>query len=259
MFQHSTRGTLVWLFIVGLALGLTLLAGGVPTEVGAVLLASYLALTVLVTRGVSITSLMGPLTSLTSREAEPTETAREASARARSFPNYDPLIRLMDMGLIVDEQRPDGLSLRRGRIISLDDDGIRPFAIVHVPEVLSGRLARVRFELRNSSGKLEYVFEEDKWLQDGENILLPDYRFPIRKKATELESGGWSARVIVDGGVLGVQHFNLSPSLVMRRRQMSSDGEILRERVWRSDDDDESLPLSLEELLRQQSREYRGS
>ena len=59
--------------------------------------------------------------------------------------------------------------------------------------------------------------------------------------------------------MIGVHHFSLSPSLRERRREMASaDGE-LRERVWRSQDDDESLPLSLEELLRQQSRQRHHS
>ena len=44
MFRQSNRGTLVWLVIVGAALGLTLLAGGVPTGLGAALLAAYLLL-----------------------------------------------------------------------------------------------------------------------------------------------------------------------------------------------------------------------
>jgi hypothetical protein len=43
-----------------------------------------------------------------------------------------------------------------------------------------------------------------------------------------------------------------------RRRQITSDGEI-RERVWRTEEEDASLPLSLEELLRQQSRERHQS
>ena len=64
-------------------------------------------------------------------------------------------------------------------------------------------------------------------------------------------------RVQVDGGVLGIHNFNLSPSLSDRRRQLSPDGE-LRERVWRSEEEDISLPLSLEELLRQQSQQNRA-
>lgn len=255
MFRQSNRATLVWLFIVGMALGLTMLAEEVPTGIAAALLAAYLGLVLMVTRNISLAALPGLWASRISREKEPSEVAREAAARARSYPNYDSLLRLMDVGLIVEEQRPDGMSLRRGRFISLDDDSIRPFAIVQVPEVLSQRLTHIRFEIRDGTGKLCYAFEEEKWLQEGENILLPDYRFPVRKKAAELESGGWAAHIIVDGGVVGVHNFNLSPSLSVRRRQAAPDGEI-RERVWRSgEEDDESLPLSLEELLRQQSRQ----
>jgi len=254
MFRNSNRATFVWLFIVGIALGLTMLAEEVPTEVGAALLAAYLGLVLMITRNVSLGAISSLWTSKLIHEKEPTEVAREASARARSYPNFETLVRLMDVGLIVEEQRPDGMSLRRGRFVSLDDDSVRPFAIVNIPAALSQRLTHIRFEIRDGDGKLRYAFEEEKWLQEGENILLPDYRFPIRKKASELASGGRAAHLIVDGGVLGVHNFNLSPSLAARRRQLSADGEM-RERVWRVNEDDESLPLSLEELLRQQSKQ----
>jgi len=259
MFQHSRRGTIVWLFIVGLALSLTLAAGAVPTEIGAVLLAAYLGLALLIARNVPLSDVVSALPARANRQPQATEVAREAVARARSHPAYDALVQLLDVGLIVDEQRPDGLSLRRGRFISLDDEGIRPFAIVHVPDAIAERLGRIRFELRDERNRAQYVYEDEKWLQAGENVLLPDYRFPIRKNTKELEAGGWSLVVMVDGGMIGVHHFSLSPSLRERRRNMASaDGE-LRERVWRSQDDDESLPLSLEELLRQQSRQRHHS
>jgi hypothetical protein len=259
MFKHSYRGTLVWLFVVGMALVLVMLAEDVPTEVSAALLAAYLGLVVMVTRNAPLGAVLGNLRARVEREQEPTEVAREAAARARSYPNYDALIQLLDVGLIVDEQRPDGMALRRGRFISLDDDAIRPFATIRVPDGLAGHLGHVRFELRDGTGQVRFVYEDEKWLEAGENALLPDYRFPIRKKASELETGGWTALVLVDGGLLGAHHFNLSPSLAARRRAMGTDGEILRERVWRTDANDESLPLSLEELLRQQSRQSHQS
>ncbi len=259
MFQQSRRGTIVWLFIVGLALSLTLAAGAIPTEIGVALLAAYLGLALLVARNVPLGDVMSTLPSRTSRQPQATEVAREAVARARSHPAYDALVQLLDVGLIVDEQRPDGLSLRRGRFISLDDEGIRPFAIVTVPGALADRLGRVRFELRDETGKAQYVYEDEKWLQAGENILLPDYRFPIRKNKQELEAGGWTLLVMVDGGMIGMHHFSLSPSLRERRRELTSTDGELRERIWRSREDDESLPLSLEELLRQQSRQRHQS
>ncbi len=147
MFQNSQRGTLVWLFIIGMALGLTLVAGEVPAAIAAGMLGAYLALLWFVVRGVRVGSVMEALPK--ARRPQPSEVASEAVARARSHPNYDALIRLIDVGLVVDEPRPDGLSLRRGRFISLDDDGVRPFAVVDVPETLSERLALVRFEIRD--------------------------------------------------------------------------------------------------------------
>ncbi|MBN2304105.1 MAG: hypothetical protein JXQ72_06505 [Anaerolineae bacterium] len=254
MFQQSHRGTLVWLLIVGLALVLSLGTGNISTAVGGVLLAVYLLLVLMVTRSGQLGALLEGLSLPGTREPESTEVAQEAMARARRYPDHDTLVRLLDVGLIVDEQRPDGTSLRRGRFISLDDDSIRPFATVHVPEGLSERLSLVRFEIRDDNGELQYAYEAEKWLMMGENALLPDYRFPVRKKADAIQPGNWTAHVIVNGGILGVHKFNLSSSLAARRRLMSSDGE-LRERVWRTPEANESLPLSLEELLRQQSRE----
>jgi hypothetical protein len=209
---------------------------------------------VMLARNVELGAVLSQLSTPRVSQQEPTAIAQEAAARARGHRNFDAAIRLLDVGLIVDEQRPDGMALRRGRFISLDDDGIRPFAIVDVPAGLAGRIGHVRFELRDDTGQLQYVYEEERWLQPGENVLLPDYRLPVRKKAAELGHGGWSAHVIVDTGVLGVHHFNVSPSMAARRRNIGADGEIMRERVWRNQEEDESLPLSLEELLRQQSR-----
>jgi len=259
MFGASTRGTVIWLLIVGVALALTLAAGSLPTGAAAALLAAYLAVVVLVAQGAEIRTLVNSLPRRAGEQpAQPTEVAREASARARGYPGFDRQIRLLDIGLIVDEQRPDGMSLRRGRFISLDDDAIRPFGIVEVPAGLGDRLATLRFEIRDEAGKAQYIFEDEQWLEAGQNVLLPGYRFPIRKQAGDLGAGAWSARVAVDGGLLGVHHFNVSPSLAMRRQQLGADGEVLRERIWRSDTDDEALPVSLEELLRQQSREREG-
>ncbi|WP_119072472.1 hypothetical protein [Aggregatilinea lenta] len=257
MFQHSSRGTAVWLIIVGLALALTLIAGEIPAAAAALLLAAYLALAYVVTRRVEVGSIIESLPRPPARQAQATEVAREASGRASNHPRFDPLVHLLDIGLIVDEQRPDGLSLRRGRFISLDDDGVRPFAIVDVPEGIGDRMARIRFEIRDEDGKPRYVYEDDKWLRAGENALLPDYRLPISGNESQLGAGMWIMRVQVDGGMLGIHNFNLSPSLSERRRQLSPDGE-LRERVWRSEEEDVALPLSLEELLRQQSQQHRA-
>jgi hypothetical protein len=257
MFKHSYRGTIAWLLIIGFVLGLTLTAGDVPSSISAIMLASYLALVLLVTRGAWIGSIIDALPTSATREMQISEVAREAATRARHHPDYDALIRLMDVGLIVDERRPDGLALRRGRFISLDDDGIRPFAIITVPDGLSERVALIRFEIRDESGQVKYAFEDDKWLQAGANTILPGYRLPVRESKSDLEAGTWTVHLSIDGGLVGLHNFNLSPSLVRRRSDMLPDGEI-RERVWRSEDEeDAALPLSLEELLRQQSQQRR--
>lgn len=258
MFRHSNRGTIVWLLIVGVALALSIIAGEIPLAASAALLAGYLLLALAVTRSLPIGDAIQALNTRTTPDVAVTEVAREASARARTYPDYAAVVQLADIGLIVDEQRPDGMSLRRGRFISMDDDGVRPFAIIHLPDLMAEQICRVRFEIRDETGEMQYVYEDEKWLRAGENILLPDYRFPIRGNRKELAPGSWQVNAIVEGGLIGVHNFSLSPSLSARREQLSSDGEI-RERVWRTVEEDESLPLSLEELLRHQSRQRRQS
>ncbi|MBN1679357.1 MAG: hypothetical protein JW966_03645 [Anaerolineae bacterium] len=254
MFRHSNRGTIVWLFIVGVALGLTLVTGDVPTSIGAGLLAAYMALVIMVARNVQPGAIVNLFSNSRARPVKSTAIAQEAIARARTHPTYDALIQLLDIGLVVDEQRPDGLSLRRGRFLSLDDDGIRPFAIIHVSETLGRRVARIRYEICDETGRAQYIFEDEKWLDPGENALLPNYRFPIRKNTTGLLPGTWTVHCSIDSGLLGIHSFNLGPSLREQHQMMASDGE-LRERVWRTEKEDTSLPVSLEELLRQQSRQ----
>ncbi|GIV80888.1 MAG: hypothetical protein KatS3mg051_0242 [Anaerolineae bacterium] len=214
MFRQSNRGTMVWLVIVGLALLITLASGRAPTALAAALLAMYLGVLLAVIGQLDVSAMVRRALHRESPQAAPSDVAREATARARSLPNYESLYRLLDIGLIVDEQRPDGLALRRGRFISLDDDGIRPFAIVEVPPSLGGSLATVRFELFDGSGRKQYAYEAEKWLQPGENVLVPDYRLPVRKRAAELEAGGWSAHVSIDGGRAGCP--SLQPGGVAR-------------------------------------------
>ncbi|MEL7674371.1 MAG: hypothetical protein AAGU78_11585, partial [Chloroflexota bacterium] len=63
MFRQSHRGTVVWLLIVGLALALTLLAGSLPTLVGAGLLLAYLVLVAAIARNIDISTLVEALPS----------------------------------------------------------------------------------------------------------------------------------------------------------------------------------------------------
>ena len=249
MFGQSYRGALAWLGIVGAALGAVILAGSVPVELALLLVGGYAGVAWLVLRGAPPVALSDVLPRAAAPREEVTEAAREAAARARRHPDYDPLVRLLDIGLIVDEQRPDGVLLRRGRFVSLDDDGVRPFARVYVPEGLAGRLGRIRFEMRDEDDRVQYVYEDEKWLQAGENVLLPDYRLPLRKKAESLPAGSWSVTLHVDEGLVGVHMFNLALPLAARRQRLAPDGEITRE--WLEQDAvDEALPLSLDELLR---------
>jgi hypothetical protein len=81
-------------------------------------------------------------------------------------------------------------------------------------------------------------------LRPGENLIVPDYRLRLRGNEKLSRIGTWDLTVGVDGHTIGIHNFTMSPSISERLRVMD-DGEAALPY------DEEDLPLSLEELLRQ--------
>ena len=160
MFGQSSRGTAVWLVIVGLALALTLITGEVPAAVAALLMAAYLALAYVVTRRVQVGTLIDALPRPQARSAEIRKWHGGCEARA-AYPSFD-TDPPADAGPIVEE-RP-GLALQHRRFISLDDDGA-PLRDVDVPPGASGGWRASASGSATSGGR--YLYEDDKWRVPG--------------------------------------------------------------------------------------------
>ena len=150
------RQNLPWLIITGAMLGLALLPGTATAGLAAALLGcGALAL------ASSLTLKPGVLTAGRLREALPampravagaqvSAAARAATERARrhSGSGLTPGLTLLDIGLISAQLGPDGMSMRKGGSFSGDDDGLRPYLSLQVPNMK--RSAAQIFALRSA-------------------------------------------------------------------------------------------------------------
>ncbi len=192
-----------------------------------------------------------------------TADAREATERAKArgvLMLRD--IELLDVGLITMLERQDGMVMQRTRSVSLDDDGVRPYFTLQVPATEADRRASVRFEIEDGHGNLVYKHEQEQYMRDGRLDILAGNQMPLFNSTMSIDPGDADLRVYVNEELIGVLGFSIAPSTrdrwagrrgdAARNRLRDNDGErpVRRQR----DDDDSEIPVTLEELLRQQAR-----
>jgi hypothetical protein len=248
------RRNYAWLTVIGVLVALVLLSGAATVEVSAALVGLFalaLAASVIEFQPSQFMS-KGPRSTLAMMRMSPQ--AREAVERARRRGSgaLESGPTLMDIGLISSQAGSEGMVMRRSRTINKDDDGVRPFITLHVPPEEADRTALVRFEMLDPNGSEQYIHEMKAYLRDGEMNILTDHHLPLAASERSLNPGDWDLRVYVDGVLLGAQAFTMMPSIKDRQRQFSTaeDGEINH----RLQIEEEEMPLSLEQLLREQSR-----
>jgi hypothetical protein len=245
----NRRGTLVVYGILALAIFSIIFSGAVAPPIGALMLFLFFGF-------VWLTALPMPKVRLPKRPARKPVVTRAAQQATERKPQQTSLFHqgylLQDIGLVVDERRNNGLFLRRARLLSLDDESIRPYTVIHYPEDQYPMQTVVRFEIRDAAGQPQFVCETEYYFRPGENLILPDYRLRLKDNSRLSRTGTWDITASVDGYVLGVHYFSLAPSVNDRLRS-GPDGEI-RNRERLVIEQEEALPLSLEELLRSQRR-----
>jgi hypothetical protein len=249
------KRNLAWLTVIGALIGVVLLSGAASPTVSATLVGLFV-----VALAASLIELQparvlakGPRSTLAMMRMSPQ--AREAVERARRRGSgaLEGGPTLMDIGLISSHSGSEGMVMRRSRSISKDDDGVRPFITLHVPPEEADRTAHVRFEMLDPNGVEQYIHEMKAYLRDGEMNILTDHHLPLTSSDRPLSPGDWDLRVYVDGVLAGALAFTMMPSIRDRQRQFSAadDGEIGQQRLQV---EEEEMPLSLEQLLREQSR-----
>lgn len=247
------RQNTLWLAALG-ALVAVAAIGGAPAGALALLAGLF---------GVAIAASLIELQPRRLREAIPSSPltrmrmspqAREASERARRRSSFLPDgVTLLDVGLIALVTSGDGsMTMRRGRHVSLDDNGVRPYITMYVDPAQADRNALIRFEIIDHNGQVQYVHEMKTFLRDGEMNILADTQLPLYGNARLPGAGEWDLKVSVDGMTLGFLSFSTSPSVEERNRQLAREADGTAYRL--QDDMDDSAPVSLEDLMREQSR-----
>lgn len=254
------RSNIVWLVTISILIMFALVAGG-----AAVPLPAQLALLGLFTFAFGASALQfgkQRATLIESLRRNPlrqrvTPAAKEATERARQRGGYDPIgMTLLDVGLIAVQSSYEGMAMRRTRSVSKDDDGVRPFITLHVDPSEAERNARLRFEMQDHNGQTRYVHELKTYLREGEMNIMADHHLPLYGNDEIVGAGDWELRVMVDGNLVGVQHFTLAPSMTERARRLAKHARDNHLSYY--DEENESLfeiieeekPPSLQDMLR---------
>lgn len=240
---------LAWLGILGVLILVVFLSGAASAQVLAALLAIYAiaaagSLVELRPAQWRETIQASPLTRM-----RMSPEAREASDRARRRSSGLPTdLTLIDIGLISTQGTTDGMVMRKGRSISGDDDGVRPFITLHVQPGQADRNALIRYEIVDNNGDVRYVHEMKTYLRDGETHILADHQLPLGADTDLNGMGDWDLRVTVDGLMAGILSFTVTPSLRQRERMINARHQRLADDAPAARPQDSSV--SLEDLLR---------
>ncbi len=253
--KTGKRGTYAWLAMLGFAVTLVVaaiaagsVALGAEFAVGLILV--YLAIAFYALAGNTIRNFRLPGAPALLSAARATPAARRATQRARARPGFNSDVTLTDVGLIVNERRPDGRWNRHlAQSVSMDEDAIQPYVTISVPPESSHRLALITFEIYDQSGRPQFSRQVEQWVRDGDNSVICDRQLPLAGNDALGRSGVWDLRVTMDGALLAIHSFSVTPPDVERRRHFTSEGEAIGDRLAAAQDD---APLSLEELLREQ-------
>lgn len=243
MMQSRQRGNKLWLAILSGVVGVAVLSGVTSPVVTAALL------TLLVLAGIGTFFEIDPRSALQSVQrarlsAQMTPDAREAIDRATRGTSRDRSgIVLMDIGLITTETTRSGMDIRRGRRVTGDADGLRPYVTLHVDRARSDARARVVFEIIDQAGERQFIRQEMLRLREGAIDVVPTHHLPLSGRA-DLSQGGWELRVTIDDVPVAILPFTFSIGV--------------RDRL-RTDDEATPLPMSIEEMLRAERNDPRSS
>lgn len=253
--RTGRRGIYIWLMMLGfviavLALAAAAGAAAISAELTAVLVGVYLGLVAFTLVGDKLrdVNLQLPRPSL-GAVMRVTPSARRAAQRARNRPDHDTDNILTDVGLIVNQRRPDGRWDRHlASAVSMDDDAIQPFISINVPAESSHRLALITFEVYDQAGRVQFSRQVEQWIRDGDNNVICDRQLRLTGNEALGRAGVWDLRVSIDGSTLAIHSFSVTPSTGERRRQFNEEGEA----VGRLSVPDDDVPMSLDDLLREQ-------
>ncbi|QPC82530.1 hypothetical protein G4Y79_23055 [Phototrophicus methaneseepsis] len=255
MIRLRRRNT-AWLTALGIVIAFAMLAGATTPAVQAVLLGIFAVAMVasMVELGPERESLLDAIRRAPIRQRISPQ-AKEATERAKSrggYVNND--LMMLDVGLIAIQSSYEGMAMRRTRSVSKDDDGVRPFVTLYVDPSEAERTARIRFEIYNQFGDEMYIHEMRTFLREGEMSIMADHHLPLAGNTGVQGAGDWDLRIYVDGNLIGLQNFNLAPSINERSRRLARESAGTANNYFEViDETPQEVPLRLQELLQNEA------
>lgn len=251
------RRNLIWLGTLAALTGIAVVSQGFDSA------ASILLLTSLgVAGGVALfdlepKQLIKTVQDKTALGGKVSADAREAVERAKARQTYTTTeAQVLDVGLIATLERADGMVMQRTRSISLDDNSVRPYITLQVPAIEADQRASIRFEMEDGHGDRVFIHEQEQYMRDGRIDILSGAQLPLFNSDQGIDPGDADLRVYLNGDLISVLGFTIAPSTRDRwagRRQRQAQ-ERLSDKEQKTNDNDD-VPVTLEELLRQQNRE----
>ncbi len=250
--QQGKRGTYIWLGIMGVVVVGVALSGAIGAVGGLLAIGGYAALLAAIFASDRLGQLQNVIPTLTV-SARMTPAARDAVSRARRLSSYTTDETVTDVGIIVNERdRNNRLNRRITASVSLDEAAIQPYIKINVPPAYSQRVALVSFEVLDKTGKVQFTRQVEQYVRDGENLIACDQQLPMRGNDKLGRTGTWDLRVSVNGTLAAVHSFGVTPSVAVQRSRLADDGEARAAAISVPDEKDDDMPLSLEDLLREQ-------
>lgn len=252
--MNSGRGTYVMLGIIGSVAGILALTGSGGPVIGALAVGGFLALAAGVFANNRIRQIQEALPQVVAT-AKATPAARSAVQRARRLSNYAPDEAITDVALIINDRDQRGrLSRRIGNNVSMDDYAIQPIVKFTVPVELVNRVSIVKFDIVDKSGKVQFSRSVEHYTRDGENLVACDQQLPFRNNTALGRAGTWDMQVTINGQLAAVHSFTVTPAQQDRIVPVTHDGEINISRLQEPAEEEEDMPMTLEDLLREQRR-----
>lgn len=258
--RQPRRGTYVWMGLIGFVIALAALSTlAAAPALSVLMVGAYLAMLAALFANDRLKQLQSviPALAVTSKT---TTAARNAVARARRLSSFTTDEVVTDIGVIINEKDRTGRWTRHiAQSVSMDDQAIQPFVKINVPPEISNRVALIKFEVIDKSGKTQFSRQVEQYVRDGENLIPCDQQLPIRGNDKLGRAGTWDLQVSVNGALAACYSFPVTPSTAAIRSQLTDDGEAAIANLSIPDEKDD-MPLSLEDLLREQRQgSSRGS
>lgn len=211
----------IWLAVMGIMSAIVTFAPDTANSlrVGAVF--AFIVAMTLVFAQPALNRMRGRVTN-TVRKPQGTQAAQEAVQRARAR-GETPLIdlELADIGLFASETTSDGVTFRRTREVSHADDGVRPYIHLKAGTLNAERSSLIRYEMIDPVGNTAFVHEQKAYLQYGDNTLHPDVHLPLAGVLASNQLGRWDLHTYIDGRLVGMLTFTISPTDDERRSRLS--------------------------------------